>query len=190
VRHRVSTILLLVATFQTIHAAPQRETGIYLLPLECSELLPDNSPFVHFLEAVARGCLSKEKSFAKRIFKVLATREKMTASAQQSREQNPIDVLIRKTLCFYRENKEPLKMVPYDDVAFLAFFRTSLDVLEKQIEETIFQREFDRQQRKEYERVLMQNRELEESVRGQAEVDADRNYERISTSAKRKVKAP
>lgn len=174
----------------TAYGAPTHENGVFLLPLECSELLPDSGPYLQFFEAVARGSLKKDKAFSKRIFRILALREKMQSSAQQSRDQNPLDLLIRKTLCFYREKKEPLKMVPYDDPAFMAFLHGSLNDLETKVEETIFQREFDKQQRKEYERLLTQNQELEESVRGQAEVDADRNFDRLSSAARKKVRAP
>jgi hypothetical protein len=165
-------------------------TGTFLLPLECSELLPDHSPFVRFLEAVARGGLKSDKRLSERLYKVLAMRERMNTANEQSREQNPVDILIRKTLCFYREKKEPLKTVTYDDALFLSFLRTSLADLESKLDETIFQREFDKQQRKEYERLLTANKEIEDSIRRQAELEADRSFERISNSAKRKVRAP
>lgn len=171
-------------------ASPLRETGTFLLPLECSELLPDNTPFVHFFEAVARGGLKADKRLSERLYKVLALRERMNTANEQSREQNPVDILIRKTLCFYREKKEPLKTVTYEDAAFLSFLRGSLADLESKLEETIFQREFDKQQRKEYERLLTENKGIEDTIRRQAELEADRSFERISNSAKRKVRAP
>jgi hypothetical protein len=171
-------------------AAPGRDAGVFLLPLECSELLPDSGPYLQFFEAVGRGRLRNDKPLSKRIFEVLALREKMQKDASQSREQNPIDLLVRKTLCFYREKKEPLKMVPYDDPAFLGYLRSSLGDLEAKVREVISQREYDRQQRKEYERLLTENQELEDSVRTQAEVSADREFERLSNSARRKAKAP
>lgn len=184
---RYACVLLLFSL--SVSAVSSRENGVFLLPLECSELLPDSAPYLQFFEAVARGELKKDKAFSKRVFRILALRDKLQASAHQSRDQNPIDLLIRKTLCFYREKKEPLKMVPYDDPAFLQFLRGSFSDLEQTVEATIFQREYDKQQRKEYERLLTQNQELEESVRSQAEVDADRNFEKLSNAAKKKVRA-
>lgn len=169
-------------------AAIIKENTVFLLPLECSELLPDSGPYLKFMEAIARGNLRKDKNLSKRVFKILATREKMQQSIDESHETNPVDILIRKTLCFYREKKEPLKMVPYDDPQFLAFLHGSIGDLEKKVEESIFQREYDKHQRKEYERQLGENQDLEDTIRSQAEVDADRNFDRLSKAAKRKVR--
>ena len=33
------------------------------------------------------------------------------------------DVLVRKTLCFYREQKEPLKPIAYDNAEFIKFLK-------------------------------------------------------------------
>lgn len=183
-------LFLILGLASICYALPNRDSGVYLLPLECSELLPDSTPFIQFFEAVARGRLRSDKAFSKRIFEIIALRERMQKNASQSREQNPVDILIRKTLCFYREKKEPLKMVPYDDAEFLAYLRGSFGDLESKVREIISQREFDRQQRKEYERLLTENQELENSIRNQAEVEADRQYEKLSTAAKRRAKAP
>lgn len=164
------------------------DAGVYLLPLECSELLPDNGPFLNFFEAVGRGNIRKDRGLSQRIFKVLAMRERIAQSGMQSHESNPVDLLVRKSLCFFREKKDPLRMIPYDDPQFLDFLRVSMGDLEKKVEEMVFQKEFDKAQRKEYERRLTENQELEDKVRGQAEVDADRNFERLSKAARRKVK--
>ena len=186
----VRWVIFLILLAPLAQAASGRENGVFLLPLECSELLPDSSPYLQFFEAVGRGRLRSDKPLAKRVFEILALRERMQKDASQSREQNPIDLLVRKTLCFYREKKEPLKMVPYDDPDFLAYVRSNLGDLEAKVRQVISQHEYDRQQRKEYERILTENQELEESVRTQAEVAADREFERLSSVARRKAKAP
>src|SRR4051812_4106201 len=80
-------------------AAMPLEAGVYLLPINCSELLPDDSPFVQFFEAVGRGNATANRSFSKRIFRLVSMREKAMRSADRIRDQNPVDRLIRKTLC-------------------------------------------------------------------------------------------
>jgi hypothetical protein len=152
--------------------------------------MPDNTPFRQFFLAVARGSLKKNKNLSKQIFRILALREKLQASEQQAPEQNLVDLLIRKTLCFYRESKDPLRSIAYDDPAFVQFLQSSLTVLESKVEQTILDSLKNRQQRKEYERLLNENQALEDSVKGQAEVDADRNFERLSQSARKKAHAP
>ncbi len=185
----ITALAAFLISAKGVHAAiGGADAGVYLLPLECSELLPDNGPFLNFFEAVGRGNIRKDKNLSQRIFKVLAMRERLEQSGGQSRESNPVDLLVRKSLCFFREKKDPLRMVPYDDPQFLDFLRVSMGDLEKKIEEMIFQKEFDKAQRKEYERKLTENQELEDKVRGQAEVDADRNFDRLSKAARRKVK--
>ncbi len=173
-----------------VGAAPTADNTVFLLPLECSELLPDNTPFVRFFESVARGRLRQDKTFAKRIFEVVALRDRIQNTGAQAREQNPIDLLIRKTLCFYREKKDPLRLVPYDDADFLAYLKPNLGDLEKKVAEVIAQREYDREQRLEYERMLTQNQALEDAVRAQAELAAEKEYERLAKKARMKAKAP
>ena len=103
-----------VMTFPALGAVLS-EPGVYSLPMNCSELLPDPSPFTQYFEAVGRGLVSSNRPLATKIFKVIAIRERISDAADRQRDQHPIDVLIRKTLCFYRDTKEPLKAVTYDD---------------------------------------------------------------------------
>src|SRR5687768_12693389 len=101
--------LILFLSVSTLRAALPPQGGVFMLPLSCSELLPDPGPFINFFEAVARGSVTHDKAFSKRMFKILALREKLSNMTDRTREQNPVDDLIKRTLCFYREQKEPLK---------------------------------------------------------------------------------
>ncbi len=163
--------------------------GYFLLPLTCAELLPDSAPFLGFLESVANGLVVSDREFSKRLFRVLALRQKVFDSGTRARENNPVDILIRRTLCFYREQKEPLRPVPYDDSDFVKFLRGSLKELEYKIDDAVFQEEFEKYQRKQYETQLEQNRAIAERVRREAQTSADTAYDRLSRTAKQKVKA-
>ncbi len=185
---QVCRLLVVVLLLCAISPAARAENTVYLLPLECSELLPDNGPFIQFFGAVGRGSLRKDKALSKRIFTVLALRDKMQKTAAESREQNAIDLLIRKTLCFYREKNEPLKTIGFDDPSIVAYLKTSMGDLEKRVDATILQQEIDKAQRKEYERLLSENQEVEDSVKSQAEVAADREFDRLSKEARRKAR--
>src|SRR5262245_59423451 len=107
-------------------AAFSAESGTYLMPMNCTELLPDNTQFVGCLDAVAKGQVTADRALAKRVFRLLALREKMNDAASKYRDVNPIDLLIRRTLCFYREQKEPMAAVPYNNVQFVTFLRANL----------------------------------------------------------------
>lgn len=163
-------------------------TGVYLLPMTCAELLPNMGPYLNFFEAVGRGNVATDRQFARRIFRILSLRDKLVEEADRAREQNPVDVLIRKTLCFYREQREPLKAISYDDERFVAFLKTSLKELENHVDDAIFSFEFERAQRLEYQRELERYQTVVERVREQADLDADRNFEKIAGAAKRKVR--
>lgn len=162
---------------------------VFLLPMACSELLPDTDPFIRFLDSVARGNLLTENALSKRIFRLMALREKVAETIRIGRERNPVDIMVQKTLCFYRQQKEPLKPVPYDDEAFLEFLKGGIDDMEKQISAAIRQEEIERFQKKEFERKLEQNREREDQLRRQAQRDAEKEMKQISESAKRQVKS-
>jgi hypothetical protein len=188
---RSAILLFLALTTHAGLATPLRpESGAFMLPLNCSELLPDTAPFLNFFEAVGKGAVAKNRRLAKRIFKIMALRERLAEIPDRAREQNPIDTLIRKTLCFYREQKEPLSPVGYDDAAFVAFLKGSLPDLEEKIDKVIYQSEYDRQQRKEYERQLERNQGVVLNLRREADLEADQSFERITNRAKRKVRTP
>jgi hypothetical protein len=166
------------------------DTGVVMLPMTCSELLPEISPYLNFFEAVARGNVAQDRSVSKRVYRILLLREKISVTADRFREQNPVDTLIRKTLCFYREQKEPLKPTPYDDAEFLKFLRGALKELELKVEDAVYDVEYERQQRHEYERQLLANQGIVERVKKEADVDAERTFERLTSAARKKVKLP
>lgn len=179
-------LLLILVPLSTFGSSRGKPT--FLLPLSCQELLPDPSPFIGFMESVANGAVTTDKNFSKRIYRVLALRNKLGESNQSVRDANPIDMLIRKTLCFYREQKEPLKPVPYDDPLFVKFMHDSLKELELKIEDAIYQTEYELAQRKQYEFQLQKNKDVVDRIREEAEDNADRSFDRLATSAKQKVR--
>lgn len=168
-------------------AAPAR-SPVYTLPLECSELMPDNSPFLGFLESVGRANLRKDSKLSKRIFRLMALRERVQTAESLAPDQNPIDLLVRKTLCFYREKKDPLKTITIDDADFLKYLAGSFGDLERKVDQTVLQLEEQKFQRRAYERMLQDNQSLEDSLRAKAELDADRDFERLSRAAKLKTR--
>lgn len=160
------------------------------LPMTCAELLPEAEPFRNFFEAVARGMVTSNTRLSKRMFFVLSMRQKLSASDKRSREDNPLDTLVRKTLCFFRENKEPLRAIPFDDAQFKKYIASSIDELEKKANEAVFQAEFDRLQRESYEKRLDRNRDLVERVRQEADRAAQHSFEQLTKKARRKVETP
>jgi len=162
----------------------------YLLPNTCQELMPDAQPYLGFMEAVALGGASHDKNLSQRVLRILALRTKLNETSERARESNPIDKLIEKTLCFYREQKEPLRPVPYDDAAFTKYLKASLRELELKVEDAVYQAEVERVQKTLYETQLQKNREVVEEMRVEAENQAEKSFQRLSSSAKQKVKVP
>lgn len=183
--------LLLFVCFWSVSvfSVPAPDAGQYMLPLSCAELLPDMNQYIVFFEAVGRGNVTTDRKFSKRIFRILGLREKLMELGDRGKEQNPVDLLIRKTLCFYREQKEPLKPVGYDDDAFLKFLKGALRELETKVDDAVFQWELERQQRKELERMALKNQVIVESLLREAEIEADSTFYRLSKAAKRKAKS-
>ncbi len=161
--------------------------GTFLLPLSCGELLPDPSPFLSFFESVANGAVNTDKKLSTRLYQILALRDKLNSLGGKSRENNHIDRLIHKTLCFYREQREPLQPVPYDDPRFLEFIRSSMKELEQHAEQAVYDAEYEKARRKEYENLLEHNREIVDRLKDEAERQADRSYARLSKAARKKV---
>ncbi len=174
---------------QTGWSAPLRGREV-MLPMTCAELLPEVDPFTFFFEAVARGAVASKASLTKRMFRVLALKEKLAELGKRHKEDNPIDGLIRKTLCFYRENKDPARPVPFDDAIFLTFINDSIGDLERKAEDAVFQSEFSRLQREEYEKRLERNQGLIDQLRAEADHSAQKSYDQITQKARRKVLAP
>lgn len=189
-RNGFKVIALLLGLATAAPASPlSQEGGVFLMPMSCAELLQDPAPFLAYFEAVAKGQVSKDRKFSRRMFRILSMREKLGEATGRTREANPIDAIIRRTICFYREQKEPLKPVGFDDADFLKFMHTSLKELEDKVEDSIFQWEFERQQRREYERRLKITEGAAQAVAREAEGDAERAYDKLSAAARKKVQA-
>ncbi len=171
------------------YSALPNESGVVMMPLNCGELLPDNAPSLNFIEGVAKNTVGSDKKFSRRILRLLALRDKLSEYVDRNRGQNPVDTLIRKTICFYREQKEPLKPVAVDDPDFLTFMRKSLPDLETRVEDSIFQAEFERYRRLELEKLAQKNQGAMTALQEQADKEADRSFENLSKAARRKVKS-
>ncbi len=160
----------------------------YLLPTTCAELMPDAEPYIGFMEAVALGGAETDRNFSKRVLRILALRAKLNEVSERARDANPIDHLVEKALCFYREQKEPLRPVPFDDPAFTKYLKESMRELELKVEDAVYQTELERVQRRHYELQLQKNRDLVEDLRNEAETQANRSFQRLSSSAQQKIK--
>lgn len=169
-------------------AAPSSQgQGPQLLPLTCAELLPDVTPYVLFFDAVGRGQVAKDRRFSKRVYRVLALRDRVNDFMDKGADVNPVDGLIRKTLCFYREQKEPLRAIPYDDAEFLKFLKGSIKDLESKVESAVFDWELERQERREFERRARKNQKIVDSVIREADIEADQAFDKIAQRAKKKA---
>lgn len=185
--------LLVIISF--LHLLPLRaavlsDPAVFMMPLNCGELLADPAPFTNYLEAVGRGVVVKDRGLSQRIFKTLAMREKVADSFDRNRDQHPIDTLIRKTICFYREQKEPLKPVPFDDEKFLVFLAAAMPELETKVDEVVFQWESDRIQRQEYEKRVQKNQDLINKLKAEAGRQADASVRKIIKKAKSQLLEP
>lgn len=177
----VTALLLISAAFGS---APQQQN----LPMTCSELMPENGPYVSFFESVGRGNALSNKAVALNVFMVLAYREKLASIMGRGSSDNPIDGLIRKALCIYRIETEPLKLVTFDDPKFIEAFKPIGKELEKKVAQVVQDAEVDRLRRQAYEKRLEKNSSLVEKLRREAEVSADRQFERIARAAKKEAK--
>ena len=160
----------------------------HLLPLNCSELLPDEAPFVSFFESVAKAGANEQRDLARRMLKVLALREKLASTTDWSQNENPVDELVRKTLCFYLEQKDPLRTITYNDPQIIAYLKEAIKPLEAKVEDAIFLAEFEREQKMRYEHQIEKNRELIRTLEQQAQRDAKAEYNEISKNARRKAR--
>src|SRR5262249_4670026 len=147
------------------------------------------TPFTGFFEAVGKGAGGKDRKFAKQIFKIMALRDRMSEIPDKARDTNPVDTLIRRTLCFYREQEDPGSPGGYDDPKFIAYLKENIKALEGKVEDVIFQAEYDRQQRRQYEQRLEKNQGVVTTLRREADLDADRSFDKIINNAKKKVRA-
>lgn len=168
-------------------ATPVRGEDTVMLPLNCSELLPDVSPYLQFFEAVALGAVRSDPRFSKRVFRILSIREKVQEKGLMGRTHNPVDVLIRKTLCFYRDQKEPVRPIAFDDKKFLAFLKPASFELEAKVDQAVYDLELERYQRQQYELRLQSNRGSIKKLRAEAERAAESSFNKLTSQAKQKV---
>lgn len=187
---RFLLIWLSVVNLGVGFSAVLTEPGVYLMPMNCSELLPEPTPFTNYLEAVGRGLVASNRNLSARIFKVLAIREKTGDAFDRNRDQHPIDILIRKTVCFYRDTKEPLKPVTYDDSNFISYLAASMPELEKKVGEIVYQYELEEAQRKRFAKILEKNSHLIQSMKDEAEAKAESEIDKLTKKAKSQVKDP
>lgn len=180
--------LAILASFTGECRAAKPDNNVFMMPMNCGELLPDTTNFIGFFDSVARGVASSDKAFSKRMLKVLSLRDKVGEIVDLNRAPNPVDTLIQKTICFYREQKEPLKPIAFDDTNFLTFLKASLKDLEGKVEDAVFNAQFEKYQREEYARKVQANRGVIEALEKEADKDADRVFDRISSNAKRKAR--
>lgn len=164
------------------------DLGVYLLPMNCSELLPDPGIFLGFMESAAKGHATSDRSLSKRIFRILSIRNRLEGAISKHSDRNPVDILIFKTLCFYREQKEPTRAIPFDDPPFVSYLRQALPELENRVDDVIFQAEFERNLRDRYERKLEANQQLVAQLQAEAERDAENSYSRIANTARKKAR--
>lgn len=177
----------------SLFALGPRCLGVYeqrtavMLPLNCSELLPDSRPFTDFFEAVAVGVVREDPPFARRLFEILSIRSKLFESARRFKEENPVDLLIQKTLCFYREKKDPLKPVTYDDKDFRLYLKRVSVELQQKVNDAVYQWEMERYQRSQYEMQLEKNRKVIDGMRDEADRAADHTLQKLSKKAEKDV---
>ncbi len=183
-------LFILRITFLTLGSLANLNPGggTILMPLNCSELLPDTSPFIQYFESVARGAAASDRPFSLRVFKLLALRERLAEEDAASRDQNPVDIIIRKSLCFYREQKEPVRPIPYDDETFVLYLKKYLKEIEIRVEKIIIQTEFEKRSRKAYEEKLTRNKATIDVLRREAEREANSVYKSLSNQAQRKLR--
>jgi hypothetical protein len=181
-------IVLVVLTCSSTYSAVLSDPGVYSLPMNCSELLPDPSPFTNYFEAVGRGLVVSNKKLSSRIFKIIAIREKLTDAVDRQRDQHPIDILIRKTLCFYREQKEPLKPVTFDDANFISYLSSALKDVESKVDDIVYQWELDRVQKAQFEKIVEKNQHLIQKMKMEADEMAEAEVKKLSQKAKKNLK--
>lgn len=157
------------------------------LPLNCSELMPEPTPYINFFEACGNKLAStlEEKKYAIQVYKILYLRKKIMS---ETKDANPIDTLIQKTLCFYREQKEPLKAIAIDNPSFLVYLKSSLPELERKVNEVVYQIESERLRKEAYEKSLQKNNVIIEKIQDEAYKQANQSFDKISKKAKQKIK--
>lgn len=161
---------------------------VFTLPASCGELLSDIGPFLGFLEAVANGLANSDRPLSKRLLRLLALRSEALRNNERLRSDNAIDGTLRRALCFYREQREPIRPVAFDDEGFIRFLRESIGELEKKVETAIFDVELESARRRQLESRLAKNRAAAERLEAEANRAARTSYNRILDQARKKAK--
>lgn len=187
---RISLVCLFLAPITMSWAAPVPLPGepTYLLPLNCSELLPDNSTFVSYFDSVGRGQVLADKALSQKVFRILALREKLNDSPHLFEGANPVDVVIRRTLCYYRQQKDALQPVPYYDPKLLSFLKENIGELEKKVEAVILECQYKLMSKELLETRAKKNQALVDSAKKQAEKTADNVFDKLHQQALRKAR--
>lgn len=178
----------ILLSFQPVLFGLNKGEPTYLLPLNCSELLPDNSAFLSFFESVGRGQVISQKDLSQKIFRVLALRDKLAEVAKSDTGSNPIDIVIRRTLCFYRQQREALQPVPYYDAKFISFLKENIQELEQKVEAVIIESQYKVFHQEMLEKRAKQNQSLVEEAKRRADKSADQVFERLTRRASQKAK--
>jgi hypothetical protein len=181
--------LLILFSGLAANASVAPEGSVYLLPMNCAELLPDSSPFLDFFDAVGRGQAQSNRAFSESVYRILAMRDLLSRKDEKSRLHNPIDILVRKTLCFYREQKAPTGTISFDDANLIAYLKSSMKELEKSVDKAVVNAEFERKERERFEKKLLENQKYVEGVRRRANLEANRRYQKLRDEAARKLRA-
>lgn len=183
----IHVLFFIMFFFQPPVSAAVESSSIVMLPASCAELLQQTEPFINFFEAVGKGVAKTDKELSKKIFSILILREKLEESSTARGRNNPIDILIQKTLCFYREQKEPLKEVSYDNSRLVSFLKESISELDKKVQDAIYEYELERFRREYYELKLEKSNKFAQTLRLEAEKIANLKYKTISERAKKKI---
>lgn len=187
---QVGVMVLFIAPVATTWGSPTQGEPTYLLPLNCSELLPDNSTFVSYFDSVGRGQVTADKKLSQKIFRILALREKLNDSPGLFEGLNPVDVVIRRTLCFYRQQRDALQPVPYYDPKMLSFLNENIKELEKKVEAVILECQYKRMSKELLESRAKKNQALVDSEKKQAEKTAGQVFDKLNQQAARKARNP
>ena len=140
-----------------VSSAPAENPSLqFLLPVNCAELLPDNDEFLGFLETVAGNLVATDKALAQRLFKMLAMRQKLLEDNQPEEQAvaHKMETYLRRFLCYYREQGDPLRQIMFDDPGVLAYIKKNLPSLEQKINEILKQGQRHLKDRDRYEAQL------------------------------------
>lgn len=193
-RHRSRVTFLVVLVVAAVFGTSGRSRAdvtvnpVFTLPASCGELLSDVGPFLGFLEAVANGLANSDRALSKRILRLLALRNEALRNNERLRNDNGVDGTLRRALCFYREQREPIRPVAFDDDAFIRFLRESIGDLEKKVENSIFEVELESARRRQLESRLAKNRVAAERLEAEANRAARTSYNSILERARKKAK--